>query len=156
MNSEEFDKFLKKASRYLSYRPRSENEVFWYLKKKGCSENIIEKVMQKLKKNELLGDEDFADWWIEQRLTFKPRGRRALKNELYKKGLSRKLINKKVAEISKKELKKAAEKVVEKRNYKWKKLKKLEQKKKIYAYLSRRGFNYSVINSIIEKYVQSE
>ena len=77
-------KLLNKALHLLSYRPRSVAE----LKQRGLAA-----VTPKLIALDLLDDQKFAQWWVEQRIKFNPRGNIALKAELSQKGIDRDIID---------------------------------------------------------------
>src|SRR5574340_1235861 len=63
----------QQALRFISYRPRSEMEIRKKLVEKGTDEKVIEVVSTRLKNAELMGDEQFARTWVENRSTFRPR-----------------------------------------------------------------------------------
>jgi regulatory protein len=67
---------FQKALRHLSYRPRSEAEVRQKLDTSGYTEAVIETVITRLLENKLIHDPQFAQMWIENRSTFRPRSRR--------------------------------------------------------------------------------
>ncbi|MBN1483484.1 MAG: RecX family transcriptional regulator [Chloroflexia bacterium] len=75
------------ALRLLSYRPRSVVEMRRRLAKKEYEEPQIEEVIERLLGLGLLDDLAFARLWVENRLALRPRGRRALENELRRKGV---------------------------------------------------------------------
>lgn len=75
------------ALRLLSTRPRSEKELRSRLASKGFDEPCIERTLDSLKEQGLTGDETFAKEWVENRNTFRPRGRRLLAQELRQKGV---------------------------------------------------------------------
>lgn len=76
------------ALRFLSYRPRSEWEVRQRLQRKSFGESSIEAAIDKLKRLGLLNDEQFAQFWVDQRQSFRPRGARLIRQELKHKGVS--------------------------------------------------------------------
>lgn len=86
------------ALRFLSYRPRSEAEVHRKLSEQGFDEAVVQAVLQRLKENGLLGDEKFAQDWVENRTTFRPRSKRMLAMELRQKGVIDEEIEKALAE----------------------------------------------------------
>ena len=70
---DDFEKFYKASIRFLSFRPRSEKELSDYLTKKKCDDLTSKRIIEsRLKKINLLDDEEFAKWWIEQRTLIKP------------------------------------------------------------------------------------
>ncbi len=53
----------------------------------------LEAAIPKLIELDLLDDQKFARWWVEQRLRFRPKGNRALTAELLAKGIDREIIS---------------------------------------------------------------
>ena len=147
----EFAKIYNRVLKFLSYRPRCEKELSDWFKRKGVGERTKNLVLRKLKKLNLLDDKNFAKWWIEQRISFRPRGARLIKLELLKKGISREAIERLFEEINidfseEKRAKKAAEK-------KFKSLKNLtrpKQKEKLSQFLLRRGFSWETIRKVLD------
>ncbi len=123
----EFGKLLNKAINFLSYRPRSE----WEVRRKFNNEELI----KKLKELKLVDDEAFAKWYVEQRNTFRPKGRRMLEMELRRKGIKTKVEN----DLSETELAKRA--LVKK---------KFLDKEKAIRFLAGRGFSWETIEDVIK------
>lgn len=92
-DEEKLQQAVDRALNFLSFRPRSREEVRRYLKGKAIEPEVIEGVMQRLDRLELVNDHDFASFWIENRDQFSPRGAQALKNELRMKGIQRDIID---------------------------------------------------------------
>ena len=63
-----------------------------HLQRKAFDEETIEQVLAYLNGLELLDDVAFAQYWVEQRETFRPRSRYALGQELRQKGISREIV----------------------------------------------------------------
>src|SRR5438132_13535580 len=80
---------VDRALNYLSFRPRSREEVRRYLRRKETPPEVIESVLARLDHLDLVNDHDFASFWVETREHFSPRGAYALKNELRMKGVAR-------------------------------------------------------------------
>ena len=57
----------EKALFYLSFRPRSEQEMRRYLHDKGLDEERGEQILGRLKRAHLVDDQDFARFWVESR-----------------------------------------------------------------------------------------
>jgi regulatory protein len=95
----EFQKLLDRTLRLISRRPRSEKEIRDYLKKKKTSSKITEAVVKKLKQLRQINDQEFASWWVEQRTTFRPRGKFGLMMELRQKGIKQETIEKATGKI---------------------------------------------------------
>jgi regulatory protein len=77
-----------RALHFLGYRPRSEAEVRQNLARAGTDEALIERVISRLQEHDYLNDVEFARFWIEDRERFRPRGARALREELRRKGVA--------------------------------------------------------------------
>lgn len=147
-SEDEIETALQKAVHFINYRPRSIDEVSKRLYQKGVSQENIDRVTQRLTENGMLNDLDFANLWVENRSAFRPRGRMALRQELKLKGLSDEIIESALQNINEDQLAydAAFKKATRFSNLEWK-----EFRKKLYGFLSRRGFNYEVISGIIPK-----
>ena len=148
---DEMEMAYLRAINFLSYRPRSSAEIRKNLRKYEVPELCIEPTIERLEKNGFLNDADFARSWVENRNTFRPRGGRALRVELRQKGLSDELIQTTLDEMVNEEelvysagIKKA--KKLAKRNLEWQ-----DFRKKLAAFLARRGFSYGVISPILSQ-----
>src|SRR5438270_1850192 len=84
---------VDRALNYLSYRPRSREEVRRYLRRKETPPDIIEAALARLDRLDFVNDRAFASFWIENREQFNPRGAHALKNELRMKGVEREVVD---------------------------------------------------------------
>ena len=70
------------AIRLLTARPRSVREIEQRLRRKEFGDPTIERVIQRLRDWRYVDDEAFARFWVENRESNRPRGRRLLKQEL--------------------------------------------------------------------------
>jgi regulatory protein len=145
----EFQKTFDKIVRFATVRPRSEKEITDWLKRKKVHESLHEELFNRLKHLELLDDAKFAVWWIDQRTTFRPKGKRALESELMQKGVNREVI-KEVLSDSPIDEEKMARGLMEKNAYKWKNLPKLEAKQKKIRFLASKGFNWDLIEKLVD------
>ena len=84
---------VDRALNYLSFRPRSREEVRRYLRRKETPPEIIDAALARLDRLDFVNDHNFAEFWIGTREQFSPRGARALKNELRMKGVDREVVN---------------------------------------------------------------
>lgn len=148
---DERQRAFDQAVRFLSYRPRSRAEVERYLRGKRVAGEVITDVVERLERANYLDDEAFARFWVENREQFKPRSRRALRYELRQKGMSDQVIAQVLNDLDDEA---AAWRAVEGRLSRWAGLTRDELRQKMMGYLSRRGFDYEIINSIFEKACQ--
>lgn len=140
---------LQKALRYLGHRSRSVDEVRKNLEKHGIPAEVIEETIIRLEREKLIGDANFAREWVENRSTFRPRGKRALSFELHRKGLSDAVIHETLDKgIDEEALALKAARVHAR------KLKGLEWNKfreKMGGHLGRRGFGFDVIIPVTKR-----
>lgn len=148
----EFQKLLNRALRLISRRPRSEKEIHDYLRRKKSPPELIEKVIKKLKQLKQVNDLEFARWWVEQRSTFRPRGKFGLTMELRQKGVNEKII-KQVIDEKVKELP-LAQKLAQKKFKAYKNLPREERYQKMSAFLARRGFSWEIIKKVVAKFLK--
>jgi regulatory protein len=88
---------LDAALRFLASRPRSEREIVRRLNEKGYEPERIERVLGRLAEWKLVDDRAFAEYWLENRLLHRPKGARALRAELFQKGVGREVIDEALA-----------------------------------------------------------
>src|SRR6266567_1265250 len=91
---------LDTAVRFLAQRPRSEYEVRQRLRRAGVDEALVDGVLGQLRQHQLLDDAVFAQYWVEQRQTFRPRGARLLRAELAHLGVERSAAQSATAEVA--------------------------------------------------------
>jgi len=80
---------LAAALRFLEARQRSTSEVRRRLLTHGYRAELVEGCIERLTELEMLDDESFARAWVESRDRARPRGERALRQELRTKGIDR-------------------------------------------------------------------
>ncbi|NMC46001.1 MAG: hypothetical protein GYA52_04135 [Chloroflexi bacterium] len=139
----------QKALRLLGYRPRTEYEMRSRLAEYGYEENCIDGVIARLLEKEYLDDQQFAEDWVENRNTFRPRGRRLLTLELRQKKVSEDQIRRALETIP--QDMELAHQAAEKYCGKLKGLDEKSFKHKLYGYLTRKGFMYEDIKPILEE-----
>lgn len=139
------------AVTYLSYRPRSVKEIRDKLAKKEYSELVIESVIQRLEKYGYVDDRTFAKLWIQDRNRLKPRGKMALRFELRNKGIADAIINELLDEMV--DEKDGAYDAASKRIRRMQGKTQREFKKKVGAFLQRRGFSYESANQALERHI---
>lgn len=93
MQEYDFETAYARAIRFIQYRPRSVKEVVTKLKTLHFSENIIEKVVIRLKEDLLLNDETFARDWAEAKALSQLYGRNKVRRDLILKGINGKTVD---------------------------------------------------------------
>ena len=152
-SDEELEKATLRALNFISYRPRSTSEVRRNLRKHSLTEEVIDEVVERLQIKKILDDLNFAQIWVENRIVFRPRGRFALRSELRQKGLKDDLIDQALIDLDEEEL---ARRAAEKKARQLTNLDRYEFRTKLSAYLSRRGFEYSLISDVCAEYWEKQ
>lgn len=138
----------QRALHFLSYRSRSEQEIRQNLTKHKIPEDIILEVLDKLRQASLVDDRAFAKNWIENRIQFKPRGKRALSVELTRKGISREIIDEELRDLDENTL---ATQCARKKAARYQHLDQEGFQKKMSGYLNRRGFPYQITRDTVRE-----
>jgi regulatory protein len=91
---EAFQRLKSRALQLLAARPRSRAELQRRLmratpKRPAPDPALVERVLAKLEEAGLVDDRAFAEFWVEQRDHFRPKGSRALQAELARQGIRR-------------------------------------------------------------------
>ena len=84
---------LEAAARFLEARSRSVAEVRRRLTSAGYRTELVDGAIARMTDLGMLDDETFARAWVESRDRARPRGERALQNELRLKGIDRAVVD---------------------------------------------------------------
>lgn len=150
-----FEKYLTLSYRYLSIRNRSETEIREYLGKKNAAQEIIDKIVTRLKEKKFLNDEEFARSFVLNRARLKPKGKTLLILELRQKGIAEDLIKKVLDEVRGEipdELSQAKSLIIKKMQ-KMVGMPKQEIYQKVGGFLARRGYSWDVVKKAIDFYL---
>jgi regulatory protein len=139
--------------RLLGGRPRSRAEVMQKMRRKEYSDDVIESALERLTREGLIDDAEFARYWSENRTQFRPRGARALQYELRQKGVAKEDIDAAVAEVDEDD---AAFAALQPKLRTWERLPEEEARQKALAFLARRGFGWSVAERAWKRSRQAE
>ena len=142
------ERALQQAMLFLSYRARSESEIRQNLRKHEIPESVIDLTLDRLRQNGLANDNEFAQAWVENRSTFRPRSRRMLAMELRQKGLDDESMQSALKSVDDEPL---AYEAAQKRAVRFKDLEWSEFRKKLSDFLARRGFPYSVVAPVVTR-----
>ncbi len=137
----------ERALHYLTYRPRSAQEVQRYLERKQVPPEVISQVVERLKRARLLDDAAFAEFWIENRETFRPRGAWALSSELRQKGVAPDVIQAALADLDEED---SAHRAGEQALRRYARLDHDTFFRRMMGYLQRRGFGYGISRRVAE------
>lgn len=153
INSSHLERSLARAYNFLSYRPRSKQEIADRLKKYEDlnSNELIPATIRRLEDQELINDHEFALWFIKERIRHRPRSLKRLRHELYRKGIDSATINSALAE-SEYDEQEALESIIEVKIRKSHSLR--NDKNKLITYLLSQGFPYNLIKPTLNNLSQ--
>jgi regulatory protein len=146
--ADRYQKCLDAAYRLLAVRPRSEDEIRQRLRRRGFENDHLEKTIASLKTQGLVDDAAFADFWKENRQTFRPRSRRLTALELKRKGVDSATIEAAVSGLDDGEnayqatLSKARRLAASDFS---------DFSRRLGEYLARRGFDYAIIQQTVDR-----
>ncbi|MBI4267361.1 MAG: regulatory protein RecX [Chloroflexi bacterium] len=145
--SDNFDRCFKTATRYLSYRPRSEFELRERLCQRSFANDTIESVLVKLKEQGMVDDMALAQFWTSSR-ELNPRSRWLTGRELKQKGVANDIIEQAVKSIdddaSAYRAGLAKARSLPRSDYE-------SFRRRLGEFLKRRGFSYAVINHTVKR-----
>lgn len=147
--ADEGERAREKALNYLSYRPRSEAEVRRYLEQREFATQTVNEVVQRLCQVGLIDDHAFAQFWVENRSRFRPRGERALVQELRQHGIAPAVIENALSEY---DAAAAGETYVREQARRLAALPPEQFRRRLAERLARRGFAYDLIQDLLERY----
>ena len=137
------------ALSYINKKLRSKKELKKYLERKEYSNELIENVINILYSQGYLNDEIYVKSFVHDRIALSMDGPNKIKKELSDNGINSSLIEEVILEYTKDLEKERVEKIVDKQiklnNNKGANL----LKKKIQMYLLNLGYNYEIINSVL-------
>lgn len=132
------------ALNLLSYRPRTKRELLRRLKQKKFTPDISEETVARLEQSGLVNDYDFAVYFVE---TFRDRrGIYRLKNDLFRLGVEREVIDRTLADVPVDE-KETARKLIDR----WLRIRRTRDektKRRLVNYLVQRGISWSTISDL--------
>ena len=154
------DRVHTKILNFLSYKLRSETEVSdkleQYLRRyksisRSDKKDIREGIVKNLKKVNLLNDDTFTSAFVNEKIKSpKAVSKWQIKRFLIKKGVHEKVIENALKAYSKEV---EVDKITQDARKKFsslRKLDKLQQKKRLYNYLGRKGYPYDKIRSVVD------
>ena len=143
---DEYQFAKKSALDFLSYRIRSRKEIVDKLKS-----------IAHLEKLGLINDEEFARLLVQSSTGKNPSGKSVIRQKLYKKGISKEISESVLNNIFTEKTEKSF--VLDLFN-KYKKkltgLDKRQKRKKMFDYLARKGFDFDIINEILNEKLKDE
>lgn len=145
---DEFNRAKESALNSIEFSAKTESEIKNKLKRKNFTEETIEKILKFLSDYNLTNDEMYVKNYINDKIKFQRYSKRKIFYNLSVKGLDKKLISRFLDDVPYSIEYENAMYLAEKKaknDYSY------ENKKKVYNYLSYRGFSYDIINECLDE-----
>lgn len=160
-----FGKLYARSLEYVMMRPRSAKEVRDYLWRKtrttryksrggeikersGVSQQLADRVFDRLVEKNYIDDERFARFWVENRNMRKGASKRKLQNELRAKSVDQTIIDQVVSTSSRTD-DDEIDKVIAKKGHRYDEL-------KLVQYLVRQGYDYDLVRTKVNQFIDSQ
>ena len=137
------------ALRLLNYRQRTTVEMAKRLILKGYEQDQVKAVVDRLQQNHLLDDTQFAESWVNDRITLHPRSKRLMAYEMMNKGLDGQIVQMALAKAG--EDSQLADAAARKVMRKWTDLAEKEFISHCATFLGRKGFAAGISFSTARK-----
>ncbi len=152
-----FDKALTTASRWVNRRPLSKSRIIERMQKQNWSTQLREQVVTRLEQLGLIDDAALGRQWLDQWTRKQPAGSALWRQKLLTQGLPESLIDELLAEqTSQTDPLTLALSLAEKKTRTWRGLSAIQQKRRLYGLLARRGFDESIIMQVIDKLIAED
>jgi regulatory protein len=145
---DQLERLFLRSVRLVGRRPRSEKEIRDRFSRENVPLEIQDRLIARLTDSRMLDDYAFAKEWIENRQTFRPRSAWALTFELRKKGIAEETIEKALVGFDERH---AVLKAARLGARKYRHLSEELFRKRLSAYMSRRGFRYPQYSPVVEE-----
>jgi regulatory protein len=143
-----FQRCLNAAFHFLSYRPRSEAELRQRLGKRGFDGDNVAAVLARLKEQGLVDDLAFAQFWKDNRESFRPRSQWLTRLELRQKGVPEEIIDRVAAQVDDEA---SAYRAAIAKAHRLSTADYQNFSRRLGEYLKRRGFGYGLIKPTVER-----
>lgn len=142
-----------RALNLLGFRARSARELQRRLTQKGESRERADRVIQRLREVGLIDDADFARQLTRSKVSAGA-SRRRVHQELFKRGVARDVADEAVEEVFEDEGMSDAASIERVARKKWQTLKSLDaltRRRRLYAFLARRGFDADDVSRVVRQ-----
>ena len=154
LNASRKGKELTNAIKLIASRPRSEKEIFEYLKfKRNLDENEVKEIISTLVSKKYINDQYFSDWFVEQRKNNKKYGVNKIKAQLVAKGISQDIMKSSLKNINQDDQLEKVLMFLEKEVGENKDID-YYAKAKLTRKLASRGFGFDLIKQGFKKYLE--
>ena len=153
---EERKKAERAGLRFLSYRPRTTKEMRDYLLQKEYERGIIDSLLVHWQNIGYLDDLQFAKQWVEERVSFKHKGRNLVREELRHKGVPPTIIEQVLVELNDHHELWSCLSLINKKIKRAEQQLSYQEKQKLFQFLQRRGYPFDTIQQAYQTYLTEE
>jgi regulatory protein len=121
------------------------------LRRAGTDAAVVESVLAQLRHHRLVDDQAFAERWVEERQTFRPRGARLLRAELVQHGIARAGAEAATESLDETAEQDAAYRAAARRAEQLQGLDERAFKTRLAQWLARRGFDWGTIAPVVAR-----
>lgn len=146
-----FDEIKQKLMHYCAYQDRCHYEVEQKMREFVLIPEAKDEILLYLISENYLNEERYTRSYIRGKFYMKSWGRNKIRLNLKQKGITEKLIAKCMDEIDDSDYQKTIQKIWNQYWQKQKGLQEYQKKIRTMRYLLSRGFEYDVVNSVIER-----
>ena len=144
------------ALKYLETRARTEKEIRTRLAKDAYGDDVVEKVLEKLRRVNLANDAQFAAQWVEAKTkptAGRPTGKRRIATDLYRKGVDKETIEEAVSHVDEDSELELARKALRSRvkTLPTEREALIAEKRRLAAFLARRGFGWDIVSKVLRE-----
>lgn len=129
----------------------SKTQMAKHLESEGFTDNTIQQIVIELIQSGHIKDREFAVKWVQRRQKTNPRGITLLKQELIDKGVDRDTVEEVLSKLNEKDETDLVLQIAEKRSKAYKGLPIQTARRRLHAYLVRRGFDSNTILEVMEQ-----
>lgn len=149
-SGETLSELIEAHERFITSRPHSEHEIRRHFAKYLTAPNDLDKLIEQLRAHGHVDDMLFVSWWVDQRSTFKQKGKRMLTAELRQCGVKKELIDTffETHELPESDLARTA---LQKKMARFMREGLKGRAQKAISYLVRRGFTYDAAKTAFEE-----
>lgn len=154
---DDYIKAREMGLRQLESSFKTEKQIKDKLDEKGFEEDIIEQVIEKFREYNLVDDKKYTEMFLKEKL--RSRGLRKASYELSQKGISKELVAEVSEEINTYDMEEASCRAHGVKKYEQLRKKETDPyklKNKLFTFLSSKGYDYDLVNSIMGEILTSK
>ena len=133
----------------MAATPKSRRNLQEKLRERGFAQTAIQGALEQLEKQGLLNDRSFAESIFQTYSNHRFSGRRRIAFELEKRGISKPLVREILEKFTPEDEREKALELAKQKQEKWSGLDRLKRRKKIYDFLVRRGFDFTLSRDVV-------